>query len=134
MTTVSATFSGPFFDTSARDGLAAKFNHDASLAIAEKAADVIKSTLNASIRHPSAPDYGGRRVRTTTFSNGATVYDSNAVYGPWLEGTGSRNSPVTRFPGYWSFRRSTQQIQASASAWAYQAVEDYVNGLNGGVG
>jgi hypothetical protein len=38
------------------------------------------------------------------------VHDDGVIYGPWLEGTGSRNAPVTRFPGYGSFRRASQQL------------------------
>ena len=37
------------------------------------------------------------------------VHDSNVVYGPWLEGTSSRNK-TTRFRGYALFRRATQQL------------------------
>lgn len=40
------------------------------------------------------------RVTPYTWS----VNDSNVVYGPWLEGIGSRNEPVTKFPGYHTFR------------------------------
>jgi hypothetical protein len=32
------------------------------------------------------------------------IHDDMVVYGPWLEGVGSRNYPVTRFRGYHSFR------------------------------
>lgn len=37
------------------------------------------------------------------------VTDGGIVYGPWLEGTGSRNRS-TRFKGYKSFRLTTQSI------------------------
>ncbi len=36
------------------------------------------------------------------------VTDGGVVYGPWLEGEGSRNSPVTRFKGYRAYRRAKQ--------------------------
>lgn len=39
-----------------------------------------------------------------------TILDNNAVYGPWLEGTGSRND-TTRFKGYASFRKTEQWLQ-----------------------
>lgn len=41
------------------------------------------------------------------------IHDSNAIYGPWLEGTGSRNQ-TTRFKGYAMFRRTTQQLERKA--------------------
>ena len=130
----SVTVSGPFFDQAERTRLARQWEHEAATQLAEKGSALIKDTLNASIRHPTMPDYGGRRVRTSVASGTAEIYDSNVIYGPWLEGQGTRNSPVTRFPGYWSFRRSFQQINANAEAWSYQAIEHYLNELNGGIG
>ena len=38
------------------------------------------------------------------------ISDGGVVYGPWLEGTGSRNQ-TTRFKGYASFRKTAQYIQ-----------------------
>jgi hypothetical protein len=126
------TYSGPLFDAAQRTRLGEQFTRDACQVIAEKGAEFYKGVLNASIRHPTMPDYGGRRIRTSLATTSAMIYDSNAVYGPWLEGQGSRNSPVTRFPGYWSARRATQTIQNNSAAWVENAVETYVDGLNGG--
>ena len=42
------------------------------------------------------------------------VTDNRVIYGPWLEGVGSRNSPVTRFAGYAAFRRTAQQVERQA--------------------
>jgi hypothetical protein len=36
---------------------------------------------------------------------------SGPVYGPWLEGIGSRNAPVTRFRGYHAFRKASEALQ-----------------------
>jgi len=41
------------------------------------------------------------------------IDDSNCVYGPWLEGTSSRNQ-TTRFKGYSSFRKTGQWLQKQA--------------------
>ena len=41
------------------------------------------------------------------------IDDSNSVYGPWLEGVGSRNA-TTRFKGYHSFRRVANELQQEA--------------------
>lgn len=38
------------------------------------------------------------------------VHDSRVVYGPWLEGTTSRNQS-TRFKGYAMFRQAYQDLQ-----------------------
>jgi hypothetical protein len=48
------------------------------------------------------------------------IHDSGVVYGPWLEGVGSRNYPVTRFKGYHTFRivknRMAQKTKAIIEA------------------
>lgn len=43
------------------------------------------------------------------------VDDGRVIYGPWLEGVGSRNAPVTRFAGYASFRRTAQLVERNAA-------------------
>jgi len=40
----------------------------------------------------------------------ARISDGGVIYGPWLEGTGSRNK-TTRFKGYASFRRVGQWLE-----------------------
>lgn len=44
----------------------------------------------------------------------AIVHDNGVIYGHWLEGDGSRNYPVTRFAGYWSFRLVTLELARKA--------------------
>lgn len=52
------------------------------------------------------------------------IDDSRVVYGPWLEGTGSRNSG--RFPGYASFRRTRDWLETRAQdvleGWATRTI------------
>lgn len=43
---------------------------------------------------------------------------SGLKYGPWLEGVGSRNAPVTRFPGYFNLRRA---YNFAVQRWKVQA-------------
>ena len=38
------------------------------------------------------------------------IHDSQVIYGPWLEGTSSRNE-TTRFKGYAMFRNAKQQLE-----------------------
>lgn len=49
------------------------------------------------------------------------VHDGGVIYGPWLEGTGSRNAPVTKFGGYHTFRivgnRMAQKGHEITEAW-----------------
>jgi hypothetical protein len=69
----------------------------------------VLSNLGGSLRHPTG--YYESHIRHDPDGAYAErVHDDNVIYGPWLEGTGSRNAPVTVFPGYFSFRRASQQL------------------------
>lgn len=67
------------------------------------------TNLNASIRHPTP--YYETQVHMEHLGEGWSVNDRGIAYGPWLEGTGSRNS-TTRFKGYAAARRARQSIEA----------------------
>ena len=46
-------------------------------------------------------------------SRNGKVHDSKVVYGPWLEGTSSRNQR-SRFKGYAAFRNAFQRLERAA--------------------
>lgn len=52
-----------------------------------------------------------------------------ATYGPWLEGTGSRNE-TTRFKGYHGFRRAGQELDRVAESIADEAMRPYAEEMN----
>jgi hypothetical protein len=58
------------------------------------------------------------------------VDDSNVIYGPWLEGVGSRNEK-TRFKGYFTFRKAAQKLNDMAQHTVDAAVAKLVGRLNG---
>lgn len=51
-----------------------------------------------------------------------SINDSGVIYGPWLEGVGSRNYPATSFKGYATFRRVRNRIAQKSSVIADAAV------------
>jgi hypothetical protein len=61
------------------------------------------------------------------------IHDNMVVYGPWLEGTGSRNYPVTRFRGYHSFRIVANELQGKAVDIAERHLPTFLARMNGGV-
>lgn len=70
-----------------------------------------------------------RNVHSVVKELHARIDDSGVLYGPWLEGVGSRNA-TTRFKGYASFRRVAQWLQSHAQAVAQHHVSRYVERLN----
>ena len=61
----------------------------------------------------------------------AIISDSGVVYGPWLEGIGSRNA-TTRFKGYAMFRRTSEWLNEQAPKVVQQQITRAVAVLNGG--
>lgn len=59
------------------------------------------------------------------------IDDSGVVYGPWLEGTSSRNQS-TRFKGYSSFRKTRDWLQKQAPRIVQAHVRKLVQRLGGG--
>lgn len=143
---VGIEFSGAFFDAGGE--IVEEAVVAARHAVAERGAEIVKSNFEDSIvvnnerftskftltdesrTYSSSP--GGRKAYTMSVDvppNTTTVTSSEAAYGPWLEGTGSRN-PQTRFKGYFGFRDAAIALDAEAVEVAEQAIAPYVERLN----
>lgn len=84
--------------------------HAGEVDVAQHAAQQVRARLGLVLRHPT-----GRYMSTVDVVRSADPYvDGNGtVYGPWLEGEGSRNRS-TRFKGYHSFRIVAAQVERSS--------------------
>lgn len=81
--------------------------------VAEYAEQEVHNQLHRVLRHPTG--YYESHIRLEPSKGGHwEVNDGGMIYGPWLEGTGSRNSPVTRFPGYFTFRIVSERVNERA--------------------
>lgn len=102
-------YDGPLFDLRARRafrGMRQELEDEA----AEWAHDHITSTFHRDFKHPTG--YYEPHVRVHRSPDGSEVWDggwAGPVYGPWLEGVGSRNR-TTRFKGYHAFRLASQAL------------------------
>ncbi len=118
---------GPLFDGRARGAL-----RDYRKAVEEALADDllinIQTRLRLVLRNPTG--YYQRRVRKTRATGHPRVTDSRVIYGPWLEGTGSRNV-TTSFKGYSTFRLMAQRTQRNAVRIAERIAPRYVARMNG---
>lgn len=77
---------------------------DAEKELLDLAYQDIDRTLNQVLRRQT-PHF---RLQTKIVSNRV---ENNVIYGPWLEGTGSRNR-TTRFKGYFTFRKVASRIRS----------------------
>lgn len=108
MADVTVTVSGPLFD--GRDHAILDAMCDAiSYEVAREGQAIV--LLNCDTSFKTQTPYYGTKIRVSDAGlHAQDVDDSGAIYGPWLEGVGSRNFPVTRFKGYAMFRRATQYL------------------------
>lgn len=101
-------------------------------AVAERGAQegqsLVREYLGSSIQNGTG--YYESRVRVESHGQQAEVNDSGVVYGPWLEGTGSRNR-TTRFKGYSSFRKASQELEARMPDLAERTLRPYLDRLGG---
>ena len=117
-----ADYKGPLFDGEA-DHLARAMCDDIEQAVADEGASMVGVELPRVLKHPTGRYQSG--ITTEPGSAGIDVTDGGIVYGPWLEGIGSRNR-TTRFKGYATFRRVTQALTGRAKGIAEPIVDRYV--------
>lgn len=123
MGSITVNLSGPVFDGRAA-AAAAEFCDRVVYDVASQGYSNVMHNLEGSIRHPTpyyetqiTIDGGGRR---------RVINDRGIIYGPWLEGVGSRNAPVTIFPGYHSFRRATEELRGQVEGLAERRLSEYI--------
>lgn len=78
---------------------------------AEWALDHIRGTFHTHFKKPTG--YYESNVEIHNTASGMEVWDggqAGPVYGPWLEGVGSRND-TTRFKGYFAFRKAAAALE-----------------------
>lgn len=101
---------GPIFDFRA-SRIFDDFADDLEQEGAEWALAHIRRTFHSSFRQPTG--YYESNVEISHEMGGPVVTDgglAGPVYGPWLEGVGTRNA-TTRFKGYHAFRNAARDLQ-----------------------
>lgn len=123
-------FSGPYFDARL-DEHGDQLNHDLEDAVAQQAMANWHTNLNTSLREPTGFYESHIRMQASPSGAGGTVVtDQGVIYGHWLEGDGSMNSPRTRFPGYWSARRATAQTNGQVQRLSEEPVHKFLERIN----
>jgi len=90
--------------------------------------DRILWRLATVLRHPTG--HYESRIHTERQINDLVVTDTPVVYGPWLEGVGSRNFPVTRFRGYHTFRFVFRMFEHEVEPLAEAELQPYLSEMN----
>jgi len=131
VTEVSFEFKGPIFDGRAADAMA-RMAAEVQSEVAKYAEDTWQAFMDSSFRHSTGRYQShvniAKRDKDLVVNDGWP--DSQLPYGPWLEGVGSRNSPVTRFPGYFALRRATVKVEGEVGELTKPIVDKYVAEAN----
>jgi hypothetical protein len=105
---ISVRTTGAALDPATRGTIMARAMMDAEDVVARRGATEVRAELGRVLQHPTG--YYESRVTPDITQRPPRVWDQMVVYGPWLEGIGSRNA-TTRFKGYSTFRRVAQRMQ-----------------------
>lgn len=95
--------------------------------IAKRGLELVQANLASSLRHPTG--YYQSQVQVRDHPDGKAINDGGVVYGPWLEGVGSRNRS-TRFKGYFSYRRAFQALDGEATRIAQRSVDEFIRSVS----
>lgn len=147
MYSVGVRLSGPLFNGDAERELD-RGTTAARHAVAAEAERLVRGFFLGSIRHNHGrfmasittvedsrifATYSGHKTYTMPIvidrSAETIVTTDLASYGPWLEGSGSRNQS-TRFKGYHGFRRTAQALDRDATQIADEALAPYIVEMN----
>ncbi len=117
---------GPLFDGRAEAAIR-DYTTDVAHTLGQEGVTEVKTTLHTVLRHPTG-NYESH-INSRDGGNTAVVNDRGIIYGPWLEGTGSRNR-TTRFKGYATFRLVRQQLQGKSGEIAKRLLAKYIGRMN----
>lgn len=124
---VTVSAHGPIFDGTASSEVRAWLNRAVDK-VTQIGVDDVHIRLHEVLRHPTG--YYESHIRSSSVGSDRVIDDQRIIYGPWLEGVGSRNSPVTRFPGYFTFRLVKQALQEKVPEIVAPLLEELAAELN----
>jgi hypothetical protein len=123
---------GPFFD-SRRTRFTNDFCHDLAEEVTETAEMFWIGGMKRTFKEPTPIYWNTTNVEVN--GNVGVLNDGGRarglVYGPWLEGVGSRNK-TTRFKGYFNLRKAAQQTRAQVRTIAAPLLRRYYVRMNTG--
>jgi hypothetical protein len=107
----------------------ARFMLQAEKVVAEEGVNMVLNRLSQVLRNPTG--YYESKIQTDLVNEHWEVNDTRRVlYGPWLEGTGSRNA-ITRFKGYRTFRIVKQDLDRKVPTLIRPVIRDMLMDLGG---
>lgn len=132
--TIRVATSGPLFNGVAEAELATAVEA-VKRELAEYAEFQWQMNMTESFQNPSSPPRYQSHVNVHPRGSDLVVDDgypgSGLLYGPWLEGVGSRNA-TSRFKGYFALRRAANSVSQKTAAIAAPIISAFTRKANGG--
>lgn len=119
---------GTFF-SAGEPYVTAAYVHKAQDLVAREAEKRVHILQHVYFKKPTG--YYERHIVNRDMGSQHLIHDSDVVYGPWLEGVGSRNFPTTRFKGYSIMRKVTRSMQDRGVVLADRVIHDLSVVLDG---
>lgn len=104
-----------------------KLLNDIKEGVADYGVFLVLMRLGNVLREPTG--YYESRIKKERQQQNWFITDSGVVYGPWLEGTGSRNQ-ISRFKGYRTFQITRRELDQRKVQIAQPFVERFVRDMN----
>lgn len=123
---VDVDTSGPLWDGRTAHAIE-EATREAQQAVGNQALAEVHFILDQRIRRPTP--YYETQLMVERRVDDVVAHDRGVIYGPWLEGTGSRNK-TTRFKGYAAFRKAAQMVDRMAGAITERTVRRYLSRMN----
>lgn len=133
MSVVEVNATGPLFDGQAHV-IITRYCRFVEMSIAELGTNMVKEFLGKHFKYDPKPDNAGfyqSHIKTDRQIASVVVTDDQVIYGPWLEGSGTRNYPTTRFRGYAAFRTTSRALNGVAGQVAERELTLFLEELNG---
>jgi hypothetical protein len=125
--TITTDAVGPIFNGRA-ERAAVVWTKELKDEIGKEGLRLVQGELAHVLRNPTG-FYQSNVTLDRSYSDVA-VTDNGVIYGPWLEGVGSRNA-TTRFKGYFTFRRMTYKLQQRAPQIAQKNMKSLLKAMGG---
>lgn len=122
---LSVKFTGPYFRAGGviKDRMIRDVVRNVTLETQKRVQVLGQSLFRYADKTYDVPGKWRASVHSQFADNEGVVTDGGIVYGPWLEGAGSRNQ-TTRFKGYRMWRTTLQNMDRSGAAEVYRPIVD----------
>lgn len=131
--TLTMDTNGPLFEDGKPTAVIHKFLDETKEDAAQEGYRLLQDRFASTFKHPT-----GRYAKRVIIDRAGKYNDQvitdqgpkgGALYGPWLEGTGSRNK-TTRFKGYKNFRKIRLWLRKQVTPMAQEKLDRYLEKLS----